>query len=251
MNAETNHMIEALADALAAAHTVTVLTGSGLSADSGVPTFRDIQDGLWSQYRPEDLASPEAFEHDPATVWQWYRARRQELTRVEPNAGHQALAGLERRLPDLRLITQNVDGLHQRAGHRGVVEFHGSLLGNRCHREGRIVQVDDATDTPPACPHCGGPVRPDVVWFGEPIREEAIAAATTAARCCDLFIAVGTSAVVQPAAGLADLAREHGARIAEVNTGDTALSASVDFGIRARAADALPKLIEALRRPRP
>lgn len=247
MDTGTTRMIESLAEALDGAHTVTVLTGSGLSADSGVPTFRDVQDGLWSRYRPEDLATPEAFERDPATVWQWYRARRQALAKVEPNAGHRALAELEQRLPDLRLITQNVDGLHQRAGHHDVVEFHGNLLTNRCHREGRVVEVDDATDTPPACPHCGGPVRPNVVWFGEPIPEEAIAEAAAAARHCDLFIAVGTSAVVQPAAGLADLARAHGARIAEVNPGDTALTGAADIRVQARAAGALQRTVERLK----
>lgn len=240
-------MIDALADAIYAARTVTVLTGSGLSADSGVPTFRDVQEGLWAHCRPEDLASPEAFERDPARVWQWYRARRQELAGVEPNAGHRALAELEQRLPDLRLITQNVDGLHQRAGHRDVTEFHGNLLTNRCHREGRLVQVDDATETPPACPHCGGPVRPNVVWFGEPIPEEAIADATMAARRCDLFVAIGTSAVVQPAAGLAELARGHGARIAEVNPGETALTGDVDIRVQARAAAALQQVVERLK----
>lgn len=239
-------MIDNLRHAVQTADTVTVLTGAGLSADSGVPTFRDIQNGLWAHYRPEDLASPEAFERDPDAVWRWYRARRQQLEAVEPNAGHRALAELQWRLPDLRLITQNVDGLHQRAGHEGVIEFHGNLLGNRCHREGRVVQVDDATDTPPSCPHCGGPVRPDVVWFGEAIREEALTGATAAARHCDLFVAVGTSAVVQPAAGLADLAREHGARIAEINPEETALSVNIDLVVRARAADALPELLEAL-----
>lgn len=244
-------MIDTLTEALKASRTVTILTGSGISADSGVPTFRDVREGLWARYRPEDLASPEAFERDPDTVWQWYRARRRELAAVEPNAGHRALAELQDRLPDLRLITQNVDGLHQRAGHRGVTEFHGNLLGNRCHREGRLVQVDDATDTPPACPHCGGPVRPAVVWFGEAIPEEALTDATTAARHCDLFLAVGTSAVVQPAAGLADLARDHGARIAEINPEQTPLSAGVDFSIQARAADALPEIVERLGRDAP
>ncbi len=239
-------MIDALANAVRAARTVTVLTGSGLSADSGVPTFRDAREGLWAHYRPEDLASPEAFERDPDTVWQWYRARRQQMAAVEPNAGHRALAELENRLPDLRLITQNVDGLHQRAGHRDVIEFHGNLLGNRCHREGRVVQVDDATDAPPSCPHCGGPVRPNVIWFGEAIPEEAIAAATMAARQCDLFVAVGTSAVVQPAAGLADLARGHGARIAEVNPEETALTGAVDIRVQARAAGALQEVVERL-----
>lgn len=235
-------MIEMLAEALRTARTVTVLTGSGLSADSGVPTFRDAQTGLWARYRPEDLASPEAFARDPDTVWQWYRERRRRAAAVEPNAGHRALAELESRLPDLRLVTQNVDGLHQRAGHRDVIEFHGNLHVNRCHREGRPVEVDDASDTPPSCPHCGGPVRPGVVWFGEAIPQAALERATAAAEACDLFLAVGTSAVVQPAAGLAGIARGRGARVAEINPDDTALSARVDIRVQARAAEALPQV---------
>lgn len=239
-------MIEALAAALREARTVTMLTGSGLSADSGVPTFRDAGDGLWARYRPEDLATPEAFERDPATVWQWYAERRARVRAVEPNAGHHALAGLATHLPDLRLITQNVDGLHQRAGHPDVIEFHGNLMTNVCHREGRAVEVDEEADTPPPCPHCGGPVRPGVVWFGEAIPRDALERATAAADACDLFLAVGTSAVVHPAAGLADMAREAGARIAEINPGDTDLSARVDLRIAERAATALPRLLERL-----
>lgn len=238
--------LDALARALDEARTVAVLTGSGLSADSGVPTFRDPQDGLWARYRPEDLASPEAFERDPDTVWQWYRARRQTLSEITPNAGHYALARMAQSLPDLRLITQNVDGLHQEAGHPDVVEFHGNIRINRCHREGRIVDVDDAVDSPPACPHCGGPVRPGVVWFGEAIDETAIQRATDAAKRCDVFLSVGTSAAVQPAAGLADLARESGARIAEINPDATALSNRVDWTLRDSAARALPTLVERL-----
>lgn len=239
-------MIDELADALSSARTIVVLAGSGLSADSGVPTFRDAQTGLWAQYRPEDLASPEAFARDPDTVWQWYRWRRQRIAEVEPNAGHSVLAELEARLPDLRLVTQNVDGLHQRAGHRDVIEFHGNIHGNRCHREGRLVEVDDDTDAPPACPHCGSPVRPSVVWFGEPIPEDAIMRATAAAEACDLFIAVGTSAMVHPAAGLADIARRAGARIAEINPEDTALSEHLDIRIQQRAAEALPQVLARL-----
>lgn len=239
-------MIDTLAEALRTARTTTILCGAGLSADSGVPTFRDAQTGLWAQYRPEDLASPEAFARDPDTVWQWYSWRRQRIAEVEPNAGHRALAELAARLPDLRLVTQNVDGLQQRAGHDDVIEFHGNIHGNRCHREGRLVEVDDAADTPPACPHCGGPVRPAVVWFGEPIPQEAIMRATAAAEACDLFIAVGTSAVVHPAAGLADIARQTGARIAEINPDDTALSERLDIRIQQRAAEALPQVLSRL-----
>ncbi|MDZ7747532.1 MAG: NAD-dependent deacylase [Halofilum sp. (in: g-proteobacteria)] len=237
-------MIDALADAVRAARTVTVLTGAGLSADSGVPTFRDAREGLWARYRPEDLATPEAFERDPATVWRWYAERRARVRAVEPNAGHYALARLATRLPDLRLVTQNVDGLHQRAGHAGVIEFHGSLMTDVCHREGRAVDVAGDDATPPACPHCGGPVRPGVVWFGEAIPRAALEAATAAADACDLFLAVGTSALVHPAAGLADMAREAGARVAEINPEATGLSERVDIRIAAGAAEALPRLLE-------
>jgi len=238
--------IAALAEALAEARTVLVLSGSGLSADSGVPTFRDVRTGIWAHHRPEDVATPEAFERDPGFVWQWYRERRRLARSVEPNAGHDALAELEQRLPDLRLVTQNVDGLHQRAGHRDVIEFHGNLHANRCHRKGRRVEVDDDTDEPPRCPHCGGPVRPAVVWFGEMIPGEALERAGAAGEACDLFLAVGTSAEVHPAAGLADTARRRGARIAEINPAETALSAGAGLRITERAAEALPRVLAAL-----
>jgi NAD-dependent deacetylase len=236
-----------LAQAVHAARTVAVLTGSGLSADSGVPTFRDAQSGLWAHYRPEDLANPEAFERNPATVWQWYRARRQTLASIAPNEGHRALADLAHTLADLRLITQNVDGLHQEAGHPDVVEFHGNIRLNRCHDEGRAVEVDDAVDTPPPCPHCGGLVRPGVVWFGEAIDAGAIERAKAAAQACDVFLSVGTSAEVHPAAGLADLARRSGARIAEINPDATALSDRVTWTVRDSAARALPQLRQLIR----
>jgi len=229
-------------DAIRAAPTVAVLTGSGLSADSGVPTFRDPTDGLWAHFRPEDIASPEAFARDPAGVWQWYRMRRDKLTEVEPNAGHRALAELANHLPDLRLITQNVDGLHQRAGHPDVVELHGNIEVDRCHREGRAVDVGDTGEIPPRCPHCGGAVRPGVVWFGEAIDPGVLERASRAAEACSIFLAVGTSAEVHPAAGLAELARSAGARIAEINPEATALGDAVDCVVRARAAEALPAL---------
>ncbi len=236
--------IDAIAEAVRAATTVTVLTGSGLSAASGVPTFRDAEDGLWAHYRPEDIATPEAFERDPGTVWQWYRARRHQLDDVEPNGGHYALAELARILPDLRLVTQNVDGLHQRAGHPDVMAFHGDIRTNKCHAEGHVVAVDADQDSPPRCPYCGGLVRPGVVWFGEALDSDLVERAVAAAGAADVFLAVGTSAEVQPAAGLADLAREAGARIAEINPDATALSERADWVVRASAAEALPRLRE-------
>lgn len=239
-----NATLTDLAAAIRDAGTIAVLTGSGLSADSGVPTFRDAEEGLWSRYRPEDLASPEAFERDPDTVWQWYRARRQTLEQVEPNAGHRALAAMAQKLPDVRLVTQNVDGLHQQAGHPDVMEFHGNIRVNRCHSEQREVTVEDDVDSPPTCPHCGGPVRPGVVWFGEAIDADVIERASTAAQACDLFMAVGTSAEVHPAASLADLARRRGARIAEINPDATALSDRVTWIVRDSAAEALPRILD-------
>lgn len=241
---EEQPTIDAIAEAIRPADTVTVLTGSGLSAASGVPTFRDADDGLWAHYRPEDIATPEAFERDPGTVWRWYRARRLQLEGVEPNTGHYALAELARALPDLRLVTQNVDGLHQRAGQPDVMAFHGDITTNQCHAEGRVVTVDDAQDTPPRCPHCGGLVRPGVVWFGEALDSDLVERAVAAAGAADVFLAVGTSAEVQPAAGLADLAREAGARIVEINPDATALTERTDWAVRASAAEALPRLRE-------
>jgi NAD-dependent deacetylase len=241
--------IEDLAGAVRGARTVTVLTGSGVSAPSGVATFRDADDGLWSRYRPEDVATPEAFARDPARVWQWYRARRRQLASAEPNAGHFALAELARALPDLRLITQNVDGLHQRAGHADVMAFHGDIRVNQCHTEGRIVAVDDARDEPPRCPYCGGLVRPGVVWFGEAIDAELIERAVAAASAADVLVSVGTSVEVQPAAGLADRAHEAGGRVAEINPDATALSGRADWVVRASAADALPRLRERVAAP--
>jgi NAD-dependent deacetylase len=241
-------VLRQLVTALRDSHTVTVLTGSGISADSGVPTFRDAQQGLWARFRPEDLATPEAFERQPETVWQWYQWRRRLVREAAPNAGHIALVELAGVHPDLRLVTQNVDGLHQRAGHTGVIEFHGNIHVNRCHRERIEVEVEDPPDRPPDCPHCGGPVRPGVVWFGEAIPEAALTGALAAAEACDLFLAVGTSATVYPAAGLADLARRKGAVIAEINPDATPMSGGVDIRIPGLAAEVLPALARGVKR---
>ena len=151
-----------------------MLTGAGVSAESGVPTFREAQTGLWEQYDPMDLATPEAFARDPELVWRWYRWRRDLVAGAEPNAGHRALAELQSLVPRLTLVTQNVDGMHQRAGSSDVIEFHGNLFSNRCSAEARIVNAADDDDGVPSCPDCGGYLRPGVVWFGEAIPEEAL-----------------------------------------------------------------------------
>lgn len=221
-----------------------MLTGAGVSAESGVPTFREAQSGLWARYDPLQLATPEAFERDPALVWRWYRWRRELVAGVEPNPAHRALASLAELVPRMTLVTQNVDGLHQRAGSTEVIEFHGNLFSNRCHLEGREVCCDD--EDVPRCPECGSMVRPGVVWFGEAIPEQALNASFAAAGDCDLFLSVGTSSLVYPAAGLAEIAREVDAITAEVNPNPTEHSDSFEIALRGPAGIVLPELIESL-----
>jgi NAD-dependent deacetylase len=240
---------EALIEVLQSSRHVCVLTGSGISAESGVPTFREAQTGLWEKFDPHELATPEAFLRDPELVWKWYRWRRKLVTNVQPNAGHRALVELASRMQAFTLITQNVDGLHQRAGSENVIEFHGNLFEDRCFAEGCL--VEDATDTDatvPVCPGCGGHVRPGVVWFGEAISEQVQSAASTAAASCDLFLSVGTSSLVWPAAGLAETARVAGATVVEINPNSTPLSERSDFCLNGNAGVVLPELISCLRR---
>ena len=229
---------------------ICVLTGAGISAESGVPTFRDAQQGLWAKYDPLQLATPEAFEEDPALIWQWYRWRRELVASAEPNPGHLALAQLSDLVPRLTLVTQNVDGLHQRAGNDQVIEFHGNLFDDRCHAEGRIVKSDAAEQREdhdvPTCPRCGANLRPGVVWFGEAIPEVALNESFAAAADCSVFLSIGTSSLVYPAAGIADIARESGALVAEINPEPTMRAASYDYSIAAKAGAALPKLLELL-----
>lgn len=222
-----------------------VLTGAGISAESGVPTFREAQTGLWARYDPLELATPDAFERDPELVWNWYEWRRELVTRAEPNAGHRALADLQSRVPRLTLVTQNVDGMHQRAGSPDVIEFHGNLFTNRCFAEGRIVEAPEG-DGVPTCPVCGSYLRPGVVWFGEAIPEGALQSSFAAAADCDVFLSVGTSSLVYPAAGLGDVAREAGAVTIEVNPGATGQSDSFTASLRGNAGIVLPKLVESL-----
>lgn len=232
-------------DALRDARHVCVLTGAGISAESGVPTFREAQTGLWEQFNPQDLATPEAFLRDPALIWRWYRWRRDLVSKVVPNAGHEALARLAQLVPRMTLITQNVDGLHQRAGSENVIEFHGNIFVNRCFVEGCTVDFDADADIP-VCPGCGGQVRPGVVWFGEAIPEQALNESFAAASDCDFFLSVGTSSLVYPAAGLAGVAREADAVVAEINPEPTDLASSYSFAIEANAGSALPELVDSL-----
>jgi NAD-dependent deacetylase len=227
---------------------VCVLTGAGISAESGVPTFRDAQIGLWARYRPEELATPEAFARDPRRIWDWYEWRRELVRRVEPNAGHRALAQLASQVPRLTLVTQNVDGLHQRAGSTGVIEYHGNILRDRCSAEGTVAGRASLSITGlPECARCGELLRPDVVWFGEAIPRQALLAADAAAVDCDVFLSIGTAAVVYPAAGLAESALRTGAKVIEINTEPTALTPLVDVPLRGAAGEILPQLLQALR----
>jgi len=225
------------------ARSVAVLTGAGVSAESGVPTFRGA-DGLWKRHRAESLATPEAFASDPKLVWEWYDWRRSVLSGVKPNAGHYALAELEKRTPNFTLITQNVDGLHELAGSRNVLRVHGSIWMLRCLECGRE-QEDRRTplpEIPPRCA-CGGMLRPGVVWFGEALPAAVWRAAETAARSCDLLLVIGTSALVYPAAGLAHLAKSSGARVVEINVAETPLSREIDEFLLGPSGELLPQLI--------
>ena len=235
---------EMLIDALRDARHVCMLTGAGVSAESGVPTFREAQDSLWVEYSPEELATPQAFLANPALVWRWYRWRRELVSEAQPNAGHHALVALADRLPRFTLITQNVDNLHQRAGSRDVIEFHGNLFVDRCFSEGTIVPGDTREEVP-TCPSCGGYLRPGVVWFGEAIPQQALDDACAAAADCDVFLSVGTSSHVFPAAGLATLASGHSALLVEINPAPTG-SENFDVTIAGKSGIALPELIELL-----
>ncbi len=229
---------------LEAAASVAVLTGAGISAESGIPTFRG-PGGLWCAYRAEDLATPEAFARDPHLCWEWYNWRRGIIATAQPNAGHAALAELERRLPRFTLATQNVDGLHDRAGSQRILKIHGDIWTLRCtvcRREWRDSRAS-LPQLPPKC-ECGAMARPGVVWFGEGLPEDVWNAAVAAVRSAQVLLVIGTSALVYPAAGLVQLARSAGAKVVEINVAETPVSAQVDLSWRASATAALPQLIQ-------
>ena len=234
--------LQLAAQRLGQAHKVAVLTGAGISAESGVPTFRG-PGGLWENYRPEELATPQAFARDPELVWRWYVWRRGLIAQCRPNPAHLALAELERRVDHLTLITQNVDGLHRLAGSRNLLEVHGNLWMVRCTACGALYE-ERALDLParPACRQCGGLLRPHVVWFGESLDGSILDAAWRAAAGCEVMLVVGTSAVVQPAAGLASVAKQAGAFVIEVNLEPTPNSREVDVSLMGKAGEILPQL---------
>ena len=232
------------------AGSVCVLTGAGMSAESGIPTFRDAMSGLWSRFDPAELASEEGFRADPARVWAWYAERKQAVREAQPNAGHVALADYGRRRSGvLTLVTQNVDDLHQRAGWSQTIRLHGDILADRWLQPCPIGRDCDiakaAAGEPPRCADCGNMLRPGVVWFGEMLPEEAMASAEQAARACELMLVVGTSGAVWPAAGLAALARRTGAKVAILNPDSSEIDDQAHWVLRGTAATLLPRLLRA------
>ncbi|HOL36950.1 MAG: NAD-dependent deacylase [Proteobacteria bacterium] len=242
--------LDAARAALRQARSVVALSGAGISAESGIPTFRDALTGLWSRFDPADLASEEGFRAHPQRVWDWYAERREGVRRAEPNAAHRALAEFEQRHPGtLRVVTQNVDDLHQRAGSRDVVRLHGDILQDRwldaCPRRPACRAADAGPARPPRCAHCGNLVRPGVVWFGERLPESALTTAQRLASRCDAMLVVGTSGAVWPAAGLAGLARRAGASVVIVNPAASEIDDAATHLLRGAAAAVLPQLLAA------
>lgn len=245
-------LLDRTAARIAAAREVAVLTGAGVSAASGVPTFRGME-GLWKRFRPEELATSQAFARDPALVWEWYDWRRRVIARCAPNAAHEVLARWSRRVPPCTVITQNVDGLHERAGLADVVRLHGSIWEVSCWSRCSSAPARWRDETvpfpalPPPCPYCGGLLRPGVVWFGETLPADALIRAEAAATSCDVFLTAGTSAIVHPAAGLVWTARAHGAFTIEINPTETEASPEVDLAVRLPAEVAFAELDARLR----
>lgn len=241
---------QTLIDRLQSARHVAILTGAGISAESGISTFRD-PDGLWEKFEPQELANVDAFLNNPELVQGWYRHRRHIVENAEPNGGHHALVDLESHADTVTVITQNVDDLHNRAGSQDVIELHGNITHNycmECEVEVSPDRVDEAIEggNPATCPDCGGLVRPDVVWFGEMLPPDAMDRASQVATDCDVFLSVGTSTIVCPAARLPMLAKEAGAYVAEINPDRTPISGDVDEYLAGPAGTVLPEILEDL-----
>lgn len=247
---------EPFIQSLRLAKSITVLTGAGISAESGIPTFRDSQSGMWAKYDPHDLATPEAFARNPDLVMDWYRWRRDLTAGASPNAGHFALAEMEQRVPGFALITQNVDGLHRKAGSKNIIELHGNLRRLRCsgvfYPSKPLVSSTGKCDylteewpetTTPICPQCGALLRPDVVWFGEALPEQALADARRVSSVCDVFFSIGTSGVVEPAASLPYEALRAGALMVEINPQPTPLNIFSQYEFRQPAGVVLPQIL--------
>ena len=233
-----------LIERLKRAKNTVFMTGAGISAESGIPTFRDAQTGLWENYKAEELATPQAFAKNPLLVWKWYQWRRQLIEKNSPNAGHKIIARLQNELPGVHLITQNVDGLHQEAGSENVIEFHGNIRNNKCsHCDHVEVNKDNHSDDILQCPNCEVNLRPAVVWFGENIPEFASEESVRLSSQADVFFYVGTSSNVYPAAGLVELAKKNNALIVEINPNSTSLTSSVDYVFAESASAALQRIL--------
>lgn len=240
----TFHIPQGLIEQLRTARQVTVLTGAGISAESGVPTFRDAQTGLWAQYDPQELATRQAFRRNPQLVWAWYTWRRGLVAQAAPNPGHDALVTLERFTPHFTLITQNVDGLHAQAGSQNVIELHGNIKRTKCFDHDHPVDHwEEETEVVPHCLVCGSALRPDVVWFGESLPAVALHTAVNAARMCDIFLSIGTSALVQPAASLPIEAHQRRIPVVEINPHPTPLTPYATYVLPGPAGEILPALV--------
>lgn len=248
-------MVSRAADILRGAGRVAVLSGAGISKESGIPTFREAQTGLWERYDPEELATPQAFLRNPDRAWSWYMYRRNLVGDAAPNPGHRALVDLEKLVGEVVILTQNVDGLHVRAGSRDVVELHGSLERFRCSAKCRgdlslvdLSRIKYDQEHAPACPQCGARIRPDVVWFGESLPPAALSRAAEVASACAVMLVVGTSGVVQPAASLPREAKRAGAVIIEVNPQESEITSLADVFLRGPSGEVLPQIVNAMRR---
>lgn len=241
--------IESVVEILRNTSRLAVLTGAGISAESGIPTFRG-ENGLWKRFRPEELATASAFSQNPKLVWEWYDWRRGIIAQKEPNAGHQVLAQWEKVFPGLSLITQNIDGLHQKAGSKNISELHGSIWKLRCTEEGLISENHETPlkEIPPLCPSCRALLRPHVVWFGESLDPAILNKAFLISSSCEVMFVVGTSAVVQPAASLPVAASDAGAKIVEINPDPTPLTSYADFSFRGKSGEILPLIDRELQR---
>lgn len=244
-------MIDRVADVVAKCRRAAALTGAGISAESGVPTFRG-KEGLWGKFKPDQLATMDAFLASPEIVWEWYNWRRDLMSKVEPNPGHYALRDLEEFFDDFTLITQNVDNLHRLAGSNRVLELHGNIYRNKCVDCGAIVEesLDIDPSAIPVCRRCHGMIRPDVVWFGELLPEDVLREAFERTEQAEVFFSIGTSAVIQPAASLPLLARRHGATLVEINPERTPLSEFADYSFQMKSGELLPQLVARLREKR-
>lgn len=245
---------QAIIDSLREAERVAVFTGAGVSAESGIPTFREAQTGLWARYDPMQLASPEAYERDPATAWDWYQWRRELIARTRPNPGHYALVELQRALTDLVIVTQNVDGFHALAGSTGVLELHGNIQRNICSHSRRPIDADwierHADRRPPPSPHHpDGLARPDVVWFGEALDSEVLEAAFSVAEDCQVMLTAGTSGAVQPAASIPVAAAQAGALLIDINPQENEISRMAHWHLAGLSASWLPAIVALLSDP--